>query len=77
VPKKTASRRQNGVDDFLTSAASILITRPTHGVAAYTIARVESDQTKHEKPMTDLIYVGITVLFFVVSGLYVRFCEKL
>ena len=27
--------------------------------------------------MTDLIYIGITVLFFVVSGLYVRFCEKL
>ena len=28
-------------------------------------------------PMTDLIYIGISVLFFVVSGLYVRFCEKL
>jgi len=27
--------------------------------------------------MTDLIYIVITVLFFVVSGLYVRFCEKL
>jgi hypothetical protein len=27
--------------------------------------------------MTDLIYIGVTVLFFVVSGLYVRFCEKL
>jgi hypothetical protein len=27
--------------------------------------------------MTDLIYIGITVLFFVVSGLYVRLCEKL
>jgi len=27
--------------------------------------------------MTDLIYIGITVLFFVVSGLYVRFCAKL
>ena len=25
----------------------------------------------------DLIFVGIVVLFFVVSGLYVRFCEKL
>ena len=32
---------------------------------------------KCETPMTDLIYIGITVLFFVVSGLYVRFCEKL
>jgi len=27
--------------------------------------------------MSDLIFVGIVVLFFVVSGLYVRFCEKL
>jgi len=26
--------------------------------------------------MKDLIYIGIMVLFFVVSGLYVRFCEK-
>ena len=28
-------------------------------------------------PMTDVIYIGVTVLFFVVCGLYVRFCEKL
>jgi len=27
--------------------------------------------------MSDLIYIAIVVLFFVVSGLYVRFCEKL
>jgi len=27
--------------------------------------------------MNDLIYVGIVVAFFVGSGLYVRFCEKL
>jgi len=27
--------------------------------------------------MNDLIYVGIVVAFFVVSALYVRFCEKL
>jgi len=27
--------------------------------------------------MTDLIYIGITVLFFVVSALYVRLCEKM
>jgi len=27
--------------------------------------------------MTDLFYIGLAVLFFVVSGLYVRFCEKL
>ena len=33
--------------------------------------------TQCETNMTDLIYIGVTVLFFVVSGLYVRFCEKL
>jgi len=27
--------------------------------------------------MTDLLYLAITVLFFVVGGLCVRFCEKL
>ena len=27
--------------------------------------------------MTDLIYIGVVVLFFVVSGLYIRLCEKM
>jgi hypothetical protein len=27
--------------------------------------------------MNDLFYVGIVVAFFIASGLYVRFCEKL
>jgi hypothetical protein len=27
--------------------------------------------------MSDLIFAGIIVLFFVVGGLYVGFCEKL
>jgi len=27
--------------------------------------------------MSDLIFVGIVAAFFLVSGLYVRFCEKL
>jgi len=27
--------------------------------------------------MSDLIFVGIVVAFFVVSAFYVRFCEKL
>jgi len=35
------------------------------------------DLTEQETHMTDVIYVGVIVLFFVVSGLYVRFCEKL
>ena len=29
------------------------------------------------KLMTDLIYIGVVVLFFVASGLYARFCERL
>jgi len=27
--------------------------------------------------MADLIYIGIVVLFFAVSGLYIHACEKL
>lgn len=27
--------------------------------------------------MTDLIYIGITVAFFLVSGLYAHYCETL
>jgi len=27
--------------------------------------------------MLDLLFIGIVILFFVMSGLYVRFCEKL
>jgi uncharacterized membrane protein (DUF485 family) len=38
---------------------------------------MELDVNQYEKSMTDLIYIGVIVLFFVVSGLYVRFCEKL
>ena len=38
---------------------------------------MELDLTECETCMTDLIYIGVTVLFFVISGLYVRFCEKL
>ncbi len=27
--------------------------------------------------MSDLIFIGVVVAFFAVSGLYVRFCDKL
>lgn len=27
--------------------------------------------------MNDLIYLGLTLAFFIVSALYVRFCEQL
>jgi hypothetical protein len=68
---------ENDVDEFLTPLAPFLIPRPLCAVAAWSSARMELDVTQDEKPMTDLIYIGITVLFFVVGGLYVRFCEKL
>jgi hypothetical protein len=28
-------------------------------------------------PMNDLIFVAVVVVFFIIGGLYVRFCEKL
>jgi len=36
-------------------------------------------KTRNQKglAMSDLIYVGTVVAFFIVSGLYVRFCDKL
>jgi hypothetical protein len=39
-------------------------------------------KTSHQSPsgeivMSDLIFIGIVIGFFVVSGLYVRFCDKL
>jgi hypothetical protein len=40
-------------------------TRPGDSVAA------------EERTMSDLIYVGAVVAFFVVSALYVRFCGQL
>jgi len=27
--------------------------------------------------MSDLIFIGMVVVFFVISGLYIRFCERL
>jgi len=30
-----------------------------------------------ESPMNDLIFVAVVVVFFIIGGLYLRFCEKL
>jgi hypothetical protein len=38
---------------------------------------LEFGLAQDDQPMTDLIYIGITVLFFIVCGLYVRLCEKM
>ena len=36
-----------------------------------------SARTKHRIAMTDILYLGITAAFFIISALYVRFCEQL
>lgn len=41
------------------------------------ITTFESEEGYCQQIMTDLIYIAVMVLFFVVSGWYVRFCEKL
>ena len=65
------------IDEFLTPMDPLLITRLTADVPIWSIVRTELNLTECETRMTDLIYIGVTVLFFVVSGLYVRFCERL
>jgi hypothetical protein len=39
------------------------------------IENVNSDQNRSS--MYDLIFIGVVVVFFIVSAFYVRFCEKL
>ena len=51
--------------------ASLLITGHNLEVAA------SRHKRKERLLMTDLIYIGIVVLFFGVGWLYVRACEKL
>ena len=62
-----------GVYAFLTLHRRVLI---THGCAV--VAGFWCEQTKLvQELMTDLIYVGMVVVFFVIGSLYVRLCEKL
>ena len=56
-----------GIYNVLTKFGCLFIIR-TSSTHEYSI---------HGKLMMDLLYIGVVVLFFVVSGLYVRFCEKL
>jgi hypothetical protein len=61
------------LNTFLTPTAHLLISR---------FSRVAS-WCGHEraqpgiKPVTDFIYIAVITLFFVASGLYARWCEKL
>jgi hypothetical protein len=60
-----------GFNEFLTAGAPLFITCRNNALAASHCKR------KKQLLMTDLIYIGIVVLFFAASGLYVRACEKL
>jgi len=33
--------------------------------------------TKENEFMTDLIFIAVVVVFFVVGGVYIRLCEKM
>ena len=61
------------INEFLTPAVPILTTGLPGLMRTCTSQQTELDG----KFMTDLIYIGVVVVFFVVSGLYVRFCEKM
>ncbi len=39
--------------------------------------RSECGNHKETKTMTDLIFIGVIVAFFIVAALYAAFCEKL
>ena len=60
-------------------------TRPTRhrfsspAPANHPLAQTESRAFANfeEGLMSDLIYIGLIVVFFIVSSLYTRFCEKL
>jgi hypothetical protein len=52
---------------FLTKSGQLFIIRTAKSRGDFSDA----------KTMTDLIYIGVVVLFFVVSGWYVRACDKM
>jgi hypothetical protein len=62
---------------FLMRGCLLLITRLAAPMSRWAFTRLILDWTEPDSNMSDVIYIGITVLFFVISGLYVRFCEKL
>jgi hypothetical protein len=78
------------LNTFLTPTAHLLISRLV-GVASWCgheRARFDSTggwlwpaappaRNLKTKPMTDFIHLAVIALFFVASGLYARWCEKL
>ena len=73
-PDTPQNMRSNAVfNEFLTSKIPLLTTCPSGSVRGW----VRKQSEFRGKFMSDLIYVGVVVLFFAVSGLYVRLCEKM
>lgn len=56
---------------FLTGYVSVFTTRQDGTVRPCDRCRIQREF------MTDLIYIGIVVLFFVISGVYIELCEKM
>jgi len=62
-----------GFYDFLTSFVHVFISPPSE-----TVRGCIREETKLvRKHMADLVYIGMVVLFFVVSGLYIGACERM
>jgi hypothetical protein len=53
--------------EFLTESGRFFIIRPA----------TVREHFSNAKIMMDVIYIGVVVLFFVVSGWYVRACDKM
>ena len=64
------------VDILLTSVPPLLITPEARSRALCCHEQTQRANVG-ESAMNDFIFVGILILFFVVSGAYVRFCENL
>jgi len=62
--------RRGAIDEFLTLPVRLLI-RPTE------IEVPDSVNNKSIGNMIDILYIGVVVLFFVVSGVYVGLCDKM
>ncbi len=65
-------RTNFGLNNFLTSNALVLITQRTSPAR-----RCGHERVNLKTVMNDLIFTVTIIAFFVIGGLYVRFCEKL
>ncbi len=91
-PEKREPSTPGSVDEFLTPKGLVLIMPSRPAPRSWFHEEVRMDATgRRERPaagpapesgsgtgvMSDLIFVGLVVAFFAMSGLYVRFCDRL